>query len=348
MIDVLLGSWPLSLSLAVFVSAAVVTVAGSVRMAFLGDTLADRTGWGEALFGAVFFGAATSLSGIVMTAAAAAADNPELAYSNAVGGIAAQTTAIAVADMFYARANLEHAAASLSNILFGCLLIALLTLVVLASFVPEVTVAAIHPISLIIVAVYVGGLLLVRGSNEQPMWQAVRTGATREDQPGDAADEGEDRRPTRTIWAEFALVGGVVALGGWAVARAAESLVEATGLSAGLVGAVFMGVVNALPETVTSIAAVRRGALTLAIAAILGGNCLDALNVVVGDVAFRGGSLFHKADSDALFLTLASVLMIVVVVAGLLVRQQRGWARVGFEGVLLIGIYGSIVAVLAF
>ncbi|HEX2263303.1 MAG TPA: hypothetical protein VHH52_05990 [Pseudonocardiaceae bacterium] len=37
----------------------------------------------------------------------------------------------------------------------------------------------------------------------------------------------------------------------------------------------------------------------------------------------------------------------VVLVAGLLVRQARGWASVGFEGVLLIGIYGLIIAVLA-
>jgi cation:H+ antiporter len=68
---------------------------------------------------------------------------------------------------------------------------------------------------------------------------------------------------------------------------------------------------------------------------------------VVGDVTFRGGSLFHAATTDGLFLTMASVLTSVVLVAGLLVRQARGWASVGFEGVLLIGIYGLIIAVLA-
>jgi hypothetical protein len=39
-----------------------------------------------------------------------------------------------VADLIYRRGNLEHAAASLTNILFGCLLVALLTLVVLAAY----------------------------------------------------------------------------------------------------------------------------------------------------------------------------------------------------------------------
>lgn len=347
MTDVLLGDWPLAVAVGVFVVAGAVTVVGAVRMATLGDTLADRTGWGEALFGAVFFGAATSLSGVVMTAVTAASDSPDLAYSNAVGGIAAQTAAIAVADLAYRRGNLEHAAASLSNILFGCLLIALLTLVLLAQFLPPVTVAALHPISVVIVAAYVGGLLLIQRSSDSPMWRAVRTRDTRPDQP--AGGDDADGRSTARIWGEFALVGGAVGVGGAAIATAAEVIVIATGLTAGFVGAVLMGGVNALPETVTAVAAVRRGALTLAIAAILGGNSLDALNVVVGDVFHRGGSIYHEAGPDELFLTTASILMTVVVVAGLLVRERgRGFTRVGFEGVLLLGIYAAVVAVLGF
>jgi cation:H+ antiporter len=109
-----------------------------------------------------------------------------------------------------------------------------------------------------------------------------------------------------------------------------------------------MGVVNALPETVTAIAAVRRGALTLTIAAIIGGNSLDALNLVVGDIAFRTGSLFHAGGTDQLFLTTASLLMTAVLLGGLLIRQQHGWWRLGFDGILLLGIYASAVITLAF
>ncbi|WP_433870521.1 sodium:calcium antiporter [Saccharopolyspora sp. CA-218241] len=331
-------------SLVVFAVAATVTVLGAVRMARLGDVLADRTGWGEAVFGALFFGATTSLSGIVITAVTAATDSPTLAYSNAVGGIAAQTVAIAVADLFHRRGNLEHAAASLTNILFGCLLIGMLVLVVLASFVPPVVVAALHPVSFLLVAVYVGGLLLIRRSGDRPMWRAVFTRTTQRDEP---VDDGADPRRTRTIWLEFTAVGITVGTGGAALAVAAEGIVAATALGEGFVGAVLLGVVNGLPEAVTAIAAVRRGALTLAIAAILGGNCFDVLNVAIGDVAFRGGSLYHAAGPDELFLTLASALMTVIVITGLLVRQDRGPGRVGFEGIALLGTYAAIIAVLA-
>ncbi|WP_212615857.1 sodium:calcium antiporter [Streptomyces zhaozhouensis] len=341
----LTGSWPLGWSVALFLLAGLLTVVGSVRLATLGDVLADRTGQGEALFGAVFFGLVASMSGIVMTAVSAADGHPDLAYSNAVGGIAAQTLAVVAADAAYRRVNLEHAAASLANLLFGCLLIGLLALALMASFSPDVTVLGVHPVSPVMVAFYWGGLRLI-GGHARPMWVAVRTRDTVPDRPH--AEEATRARRTRTLWGEFLAIAGAVLVGGWVVARAAETFVQVTGLAAGFVGAVLMGVVNALPETVTAIAAVRRGAVTLAIAAVVGGNCLDALNLVVGDLAYRGGSLFHAARTDQLFLTASALLMTTVLLGGLLVRQERGWLRLGFDGVTLILVYAATVAVLAF
>ncbi|WP_211367635.1 sodium:calcium antiporter [Streptomyces sedi] len=341
----LTGQWPLGWSVALFVLAGLLTVAGSVRLATLGDVLADRTGQGEALFGAVFFGLVASMSGIVMTAVSAADGHPELAYSNAVGGIAAQTLAVVAADAVYRRVNLEHAAASLANLLFGCLLIGLLVLALMGSFSPDVTVLGVHPVAPVMVAFYWGGLRLI-GGHARPMWVAVRTRDTVPDRPQD--EEGTRARRTRSLWGEFLAIAGAVLAGGWVVARAAETFVAVTGLAAGFVGAVLMGVVNALPETVTAIAAVRRGAVTLAIAAVVGGNCLDALNLVVGDIAYRGGSLFHAAQPDQLFLTAGALLMTTVLLGGLLVRQERGWLRLGFDGVTLIVVYAATVVVLAF
>jgi cation:H+ antiporter len=337
--------WSPVATVVVFVLAAVITIAGSIRLVGLGDVLADRTGWGEAVFGVVFFGVATGLSGIVMTAVAAASGQPQLAYSNAVGGIAAQTTAVALADGFYRRANLEHAAASLSNLLSGCLLIALLALALLGTFSPEVTVAGVHPVSLAIIACYVGGLRLVRTAGAAPLWEAVTTSETRPDVPQKHGPL-EVRSPW-WLWSRFVAIGLLVSVGGWAVALAAESLVQITGLAAGFVGSVLLGVVNALPEAVTAIAAVRRGALTLAVAAVLGGNILDALTLVVGDFAYSGGSIYHTAGGRELFVTTTGLLMTATLLGGLLVRQARGWGRLGFEGILLVGTYLIMVVVVA-
>ncbi|MCZ9347164.1 cation transporter, partial [Streptomyces sp. TRM76130] len=46
-------------------------------------------------------------------------------------------------------------------------------------------------------------------------------------------------------------------------------------------------------------------------------------------------------------LTSGAMVMTAVLLGGLLVRQRRGWLKIGFDGILLIAIYASIVAVLA-
>lgn len=128
-------------SILIFVICAGAIALVGTRMTKLSDRLADRTGLGEAIMmGAVFLGGSTSLSGIVTSVTAAASDHPSLAISNAIGGIAAQTVFLAIADLFYRRANLEHAAASVANLIQGTLLITLLSLPLLAIATPEIVV----------------------------------------------------------------------------------------------------------------------------------------------------------------------------------------------------------------
>ncbi|MGD1912291.1 MAG: hypothetical protein ACFB2X_15970 [Rivularia sp. (in: cyanobacteria)] len=113
----MIQSLPIGVSL--FVIAAIVIGLVGTKMCKVADQLADATGWGEAVIGAVFLGGSTSLAGIVTSVTAALGGHAELAVSNALGGIAAQTAFVAVADLFYRKANLEHAAASVTNLIQG-------------------------------------------------------------------------------------------------------------------------------------------------------------------------------------------------------------------------------------
>ena len=79
--------------------ATVAILAAGTLLSKRADALADRTGMGEAVMGGLFLGAVTSLPGITTSVTAALDGNGELALSNAVGGIAAQTVFLAVADL---------------------------------------------------------------------------------------------------------------------------------------------------------------------------------------------------------------------------------------------------------
>lgn len=134
------------------------------------DQLADITGLGEAMFGAIFLGGITSLPGIVTSVVAASNGYPELAISNAIGGIAAQTFFLSIADITYSRVNLEHAAASFMNLMQGVLLICLLAIIIIGAYGPEFSIFGFHPASLLIILVYMAGSRMISKAREAPMW----------------------------------------------------------------------------------------------------------------------------------------------------------------------------------
>jgi cation:H+ antiporter len=337
-------SWPLAVAAAAFAAAVVFVVFGGVRTAGLADVLADRLGIGEALFGTMVLAAVSSLPGVVVTATSAWHDQPALAYGNAVGGIAAQTAALAIADIAYRRANLEHAAASLSNIFFGLLLVAMLIIVSAVPLLADYTLLGLHPGSFALVAVYWFGVKEVRQVDQEPLWHPHRTRETRLDVPAD--DAGTRRFSTRRLLVEFIAVGAAVSVAGWVLARSADAVVARTALSPAFVGTILLGVANALPETVLAVTAVRRGAVTLAMAGVLGGNAFDVLNLVVGDAFYGGGSLYHAASRIQLLLVLMSALMATTIAAGLLRRERSGIGNIGFESAIVMVIYAVSVVLL--
>jgi cation:H+ antiporter len=331
--------WTPSLQTAIIllVLAAVVLGIGGVRFTRVVDRLADLTGLGEALAGAVLIGAVTSLPGLITSVVGASEGNASFAVSNSLGGIAAQTAFLVVADLTYRRANLEHAAASLANLLQSLLLISLVGVVLLAVAAPEITVLGIHPATLVLPAVYLYGLRLASATGRDPLWSATQTDETRQDVP----DEEDAGLSLGRLWAEFGALAVVVAGTGYAVAVSGLTLIEEAGLSSSFVGSAMTGVVTSLPELVTVLVAVRIGALTLAVGNIIGGNSFDVLFVAAADIAYRDGSIYHAVD-DGTRLVLAAVVLLTAVLAAGLVRRQR--SGIGFEGIVILVVYAGVLA----
>ncbi|MGF1457248.1 MAG: sodium:calcium antiporter [Alphaproteobacteria bacterium] len=327
----------------VFSAAALIVLLAGTALTRLADRFADITGLGEALTGAILLGAMTSLAGSVTSIVAAMDGRADLAVSNAVGGIAAQTAFLAVADIAYRKVNLEHAATSVENMISGCLLIGMLSVVMLASHTPPFSVLGIHPATIILFAAYIGGLRIVSQARRSPMWKPVETSHTRIDTPD------EPPRSGAPLW-RFGLavlaLGVVVGVAGGIIAQTAGLLVDRTGLSAGFVGTAFTAVATSLPELVTTVAAVRRGALTLAVAGILGGNSFDVLFIAFSDIAYRSGSVYHAIGPQQFFIAMLGIVMTAILLIGLLHRERHGIGNIGFESAALLGAYLAGLAVL--
>lgn len=337
-----LDTWPLTLLFGVFAAAAFVILACGVRMTGMADRIADRTGLGEALIGGLLLGAATSLSGTVVSVTSALDGRASLAFSNAIGGIAAQTAFLAVADLVYRRANLEHAAAELAHVFQAALVPLMLAIPVLAYAGPDVAWFGVHPASFVLVGVYIAGALASKRVRERPMWRPVGTGDTRPDAPREAP---RDPRSNLALLATFAGLALVMGVAGWVVAQTAGELVDRFALRASLVGALMTAVVTSLPELVTTLAAVRRGALQLAVGGIIGGNSFDTLFLSLSDIAYRDGSIYHALTPGDFFWLAVGLVLMTTLLLGLIVRQRGGPGRIGFESLAIVAVYAGAIVV---
>jgi cation:H+ antiporter len=328
----------------VFVAAAAVIGVAGVKLSSVADKLADRTGMGEVIAGALFVGAATSLPGAITSISTAAQDAPELAIGNALGGLTAQTAFIAVADIFYRRANLEHAAASVTGLGQGVLLVVLLAIPLFANAQPDFAMFGIHPASLAIIVAYAFGLRLLTQIHDEPMWTPVQTDETRQ-ALSEPEDEGQRADSDRSLWIRFIVLAGFTAAAGYAIGEASLALVARSGLSQTAVGTVFAAIANSLPELVTAIAAVRIGAVSLAVGDVVGGNSFEVMFLSAADL-FYDGSIYSAMSEADRSTALIAMIMTGVLLLGMIRRERSGPGGIGFESVGVLLLYAFSVVVL--
>ncbi len=323
----------ISSTVAFGIAALVIIFSGS-KLARQADMLADRTGLGEALFGVLLLAGITSLPDFGATLSAAVDGRPDLAMSNIMGSMAVNLAFLGVADIVYRKANLEHAAASPVNLMLAGLLIVLLTLPLLAIFTPTVTQWRIHPITPLIVIAYLFGLHLVHRTEARPMWFPRLTRQTVSDEP-----EKHHRGRLDIVWIGFIGMAVVTAMAGWILMEAAKNIADQAGLSETLVGGLFTALATSTPELVTTIAAIRIGALTLAVSNIFGTNCFNMLVIAAADVGYSQGSIYHDMAMVQMTWALVSILMTAILLMGLVRRETYGIGRIGFESALILSVY---------
>lgn len=327
----------LTAAVATLVTAAVAILVVGPRMVSLSDRLADATGLGEAFIGAVVLGAATSLPDIVATAQPALSGFAEQASGNALGGILVQTAFLAIADITYRRANLEHATASLPNLVQASVLIAMLALVAFAVAEPGVALGPVHVVTIALPLVYWYGMRVVSITSSDPLWEPVETVETRQDEPEPCEAHGA----LRSLIGGLVVLAVVLAVAGWFVGEAGAAVVIQTGLSQGAVGALLTATATSVAELVVSVAAIRRGALALAVGTVIGGNSFDTLLMVVADLAYSPGPVYADLGPATSLLVAVCIAMTSILILGMLRRQRHGVANIGTESAAVLALYAG-------
>ncbi|MEQ8287395.1 sodium:calcium antiporter [Thalassospira sp.] len=336
-----LAQQSLGLIIVIFAICTLIIGFAGTRLAGIAIKLAERTGMGQIISGALFVGISTSLPGSVLSVSTAWQGHTDLAIGNALGGIAAQTTFLAIADLVYRKGNLEHAAASATGLAQTTLLVSMLSVPILAYAGPEWMIFHIHPASILLFVIYGFGLSLLSEIRDEPMWHPKKTDLTEED----AKQHKPDTHPQSSVrlWGEFLAFALLTAIAGHVIGQAGLAIVDKTGASQTAVGTFLTAISTSFPEFVSAIAAVRLGAVNLAVGNIVGGNAFDVLFLAASDFAYRDGSIYAAFNDQHLFTIALVVLMSGVLLLGMLNRERRGIGNIGWESVAMLTLYvGSI------
>src|SRR5436305_1361234 len=166
------GLAPWLLGLIFVVSAAVIWGAG-IALSDTTDVLSERLHLGSALGGLVLLAVATNLPEIAITVSAALSGDVSVAVGNILGGIAIQTVVLVALDAVGVRPRkpLTYLAASLTLVLEGALVVAVLLVVVMGTQLPASLIALrVTPGALLIAVLWGIGLLLLRRAGRGLPW----------------------------------------------------------------------------------------------------------------------------------------------------------------------------------
>jgi cation:H+ antiporter len=311
---------------------AIILFAGT-KLVRYGDAIAEKTGLGRIWIGLVLLAAVTSMPELVTgVSSAGLVDSPDLALGTLFGSCAINFAILALLDTLHRRTPILSEASSehMLSAGWGILLIGIAAGSVFAG--QRFSGLALGWVGIPSIVIFIFYLVA--------MWQIFRFERSHPLSSPQAIPSQYEGISTRMVYLRFALAAiAVIAAGIW-LAFIGNEIAEVTGWGVSFVGSLFLAITSSMPELVVSIAALRLGAIDMAIADILGSNMFNIAIVAPVDLAYTQGSVFCVASPSHLITAAVVGVMSLLVIAGLRFRQKRKIFVVGsWYSPILIGLY---------
>ncbi len=312
-----------------FVGAALLTVLAATKLAEYGDVIALRTGMGRMFIGTLLLAGATSLPELLTTINSISQNVPDLAVGNIFGSCMFNIFMLGVLDLLYQKARIlrkvmiNHAlSAGMAILLTG-----LAVFLIMVNLPGKVGWLGMD--SLILMAVYIGGMRLVQSSSP-----------TNADTPKEADIDLANLASLRRGLIGFGLASLVLVAVTPMLVSSSAQIAALLGVSTGFVGAALVAVVTSLPEVVTTIAAVRIGAYDMAVGNLFGSNMFNIFALALTDLFFTSGRFLAHVDP---VMTLAGIMALILTTMGLIGNVARIERRIGFvelDALVILVSYG--------
>jgi cation:H+ antiporter len=304
-----------SIVLQFVVCAAVIVVAGTFLTRYA-DAIAETTGLGRLVVGSVLLAAATSLPELTVDISAVRMGFADLAVGDLLGSSLMNLLILAVLDLSHRSRGKMFSRQAAAHALSGSMSAGLAAVVALGlltgkAFEPF-ALLGISPAIYLLVVAYCCGVRLVYLDQKIAMQNLA------------GGDEKSAEAPQLTLaraLTGFAVCAVVIFVSGPYLAAAAGELADRTGLGGTFVGTTLVALSTSLPELVSMMAALRMGAIDLAIGNVFGSNAFNMLLFAPLDFV-HDGSLLAAVSPRHVITCVASMLATLIAIMGQLYQSE--------------------------
>jgi cation:H+ antiporter len=316
---------------------ALIGVAG-VNLSRYGDAIADKTGLGGTWIGVVLLASVTSLPELVTGASSVTVANaPDIAVGDVLGSCVFNLLLLFLLDILH-RDESIFLRASRGHILsagFGILLVGLAGLSILAAWLGD-SIAIGH------IGLYTPAILILYVVSMRAVFH-YETEEVREFT--EAKTDSYPQLSLRDVILRYSLAALVILVAGVWLPFVAKALAVEMGWHQSFVGTLFVAFVTSVPEMVVTVAALRLGALDMAIGNLFGSNLFNIGILAIDDILYLPGPLFDAVSTTHAITAFSTIMMTGVAIIGLLYRPRRlafgsvGWAAFSLFLIYLLNTY---------
>jgi cation:H+ antiporter len=176
------------------------------------------------------------------------------------------------------------------------------------------------------------------------MWRIFRSEQRHTPRPlAEEPDYGEI--PMSRVYLYFIIASFFIIGAGTWLAVIGDEIATATGWGESFIGTLFIGFSTTLPEITVSFAALRLGAIDMAVANMIGSNLFNMTVIPIDDLIYLEGPVLASVSTSHLLTAGMVVAMTVVFIAGLHLKPRRyfrlSWCSLAMIAMFLIQAYFS-------
>lgn len=315
--------------------ALVIFKAGS-RLSYYGDQLAELTGIGGAWIGLILMAAVTSLPELMVgIGSVTLVKSADLAVGDVLGSCAFNLGLLALMDGLVSKEKPPLlATASSSHVLAGALGIILISLAGLGLFASEDIIVApsLGLTSILFLVIYLVSVQLIYRFNQQQVHLVSL-------QVQHVKPQTHDRSVLNQVLKRYVFFASIIVLAALFLPKFADRIAEHLELNRSFVGTLLLAATTSLPEVAVSIAAVRMGAIDMAVGNLFGSNIFNMVILFVDDLFYTQGHLLKDASDSNLITIFSVIAMSAVAIIGLTFKSTSKRFLLAWDALTIFAIY---------